>query len=237
MNEMEKGEWTTGSFRPKTFDEMALYPELKDLLNMYADNGMYQHLIMVGGFGTGKTTAARILSNSDKFSVIEVACNEKSDAATIDAIIKQSTSWTAFGKPRLYIMDEWHDVKKSQQIRLKKILEDRKEYNKFIFIVNDYKKVDDAIKSRTAKLVFDIGFLSDRDNTFTLYEQNTDMTIDEWKQELKRIARLVSNRAGYEAPDEMINKVLSINDNIKDTRSFLIALQMRYNIDQMKNKT
>jgi replication-associated recombination protein RarA len=234
---MEKGDWTTGSFRPKTFDEMALYPELKDLLNMYADNGMYQHLIMVGGFGTGKTTAARILANSNKFSVIEVACNEKGGAATIEDIIKQSTSWTAFGKARLYIMDEWHDVKKSQQIRLKKILEDRKEYNKFIFVVNDYKKVDDSIKSRCALLNFDIGFLSDKDDTFYIHEQNTDMNVDEWKQELKRVAKLVSNRAGSEAPDEMINKVLSINDYIKDTRSFLIALQMRYNIHQTKNKT
>ena len=65
----------------------------------------------------------------------------------------------------------------------------------------------------------------------------TDMDIDGWKQELKRIGKSISIRAGNEAPDEMIDKMLTKPEYIKDTRSFLIALQMQINIQTMKNKT
>jgi len=233
----EKGDWTTGSFRPKTIDEMALYPELRDLLTMYALYGIYDHIIMVGSFGVGKTTAARILADTGIFSVIEVDCEEKMSAALIDKIVKQTTSMTVFGKPRLFVMDEFHTIPKKTQDRLKKILEDRKENNKFVFCVNDYGAVSEAIHSRCVRLVFDVGMVSDVDNTFHIHKHLTDMDIDGWKQELKRIGKSISNRAGNEAPDEMIDKVLTNIAYIKDTRSFLIALQMRLNIHTMKNKT
>jgi len=234
---MEKGDWTTGSFRPKTIDDMALYPELKDILLMYAEYGMYEHLVMVGGFGVGKTTAARILADSNNFTLMEIACNVDNTATFMNKLIKQTTSTTLFGKPRLIIMDEFHNIKKPVQQLLKKHLEDRKDNNRFIFVVNDYAAVDDSIKSRTAKLIFDIGIVSEVDNKFKVFKKNTNMNLEGWKQELKRIAKLVSNRAGKEATDELIDKVLSNNDYIKDTRSFLIALQMYYNIHQMKDKT
>lgn len=233
----EKGDWTTGSFRPKTIDEMALYPELRELLEMYAENGIYDHLIMVGSYGVGKTTAARILGDSDNFSEIEVDCGEKDSAKLINKIVKQTTSITLFGKPRLFIMDEFHTIPKKTQDRLKKVLEDRKENNRFIFCVNDYGMVSEPIKSRCVRLIFDVGIVSDINNDFRIHQHLTDMDIDEWKGELKRIGKSISNRAGNEATDEMIDKVLTNYEYIKDTRSFLIALQMKYNINKMKNKT
>jgi replication-associated recombination protein RarA len=233
----EKGDWTTGSFRPKTIDEMALYPELRDLLTMYALYGIYEHIIMVGSYGVGKTTAARILADTGIFSVIEVDCEEKMSASLIDKIVKQTTSMTIFGKKRLFVMDEFHKIPKKTQDRLKKMLEDRKENNKFIFCVNDYDAVAEGIKSRCVKLIFDVGMVSDVDNRFHIHKHLTDMDIDGWKQELKRIGKSISIRAGNEAPDEMIDKMLTKPEYIKDTRSFLIALQMQINIQTMKNKT
>lgn len=230
-------DWTSGDLRPKRIEDMALYPELRDILTMYAETGEFGHIIMVGDTGVGKTTAARILGNSDKFSVVEYNCAHENSREILKKIEKSTSTITLFGTTRLFIMDEFHHTDKTNQTILNKVMEDRKQLNRFIFCVNNYKDVSAPIRSRCVKLSFDVGLVSEKDNKFRMRQHITDMNIDEWKKELTRIGKHISKLAGMEATDEMLGKVLSNPLYITDARSFLIALELQSKMHQWKTST
>ena len=228
-------DWVGGDLRPKRIEDMALRPELKDILMMYEETGVFGHILMMGDVGTGKTTAAHILGKSDKFNIVEYNCAHENSREVLKKIEKQTSSITLFGGIRIIVMDEFHHTTKENQTILNKVMEERKKNNRFIFCVNDLSKVAVPIKSRCAKLSFDVGFVSDVDNAFHLRSYIDDMTIEEWKVELRRIGNNISKLAGIEAPDEIMEKVLSNPLYIKDARSFLIALQLKCKTHQWKN--
>ena len=230
-------DWTSGDLRPKRIEDMALYPELRDILMMYAQTGDFGHIIMVGDTGVGKTTAARILGSSEKFNVVEYNCAHENSREVLKKIEKNTSSITLFGGTRLIIMDEFHHTDDKNQTILNKVMEDRKFYNRFIFCVNHYKNVSAPIRSRCTKLSFDIGLVSEKDHKFKLRQHITDMNIEGWKTELKRIGKNISKLAGNEATDEQIDKVLSNPLYLTDPRSFLIALELQIKMHQWKNKT
>lgn len=228
-------DWTTGLFRPTTINDMALYPELKDILSMYAETGEFGHIIMVGDVGTGKTTAARILAESAGMSLIEYNCANENTATIMKKIEKSTSSITLFGTTRIFLMDEFHHTAKGVQTILNKCMEDRKEHNRFIFCVNDYTSISAPIRSRCIKLSFDVGFIGGKDNQFKLHPHINDMDIDEWKNELRRIGKSISILAENEAPDEVIDKVLSNPLYLTDARSFIMSLELQTKMYKRKH--
>ena len=230
-------DWTSGDLRPKRIEDMALYPALRDILMMYADTGDFGHIIMVGDTGVGKTTAARILGNGEGFSIVEYNCAHENSREILKKIEKNTSSVTLFGTTRLIIMDEFQHTDEKNQTILNKVMEDRKQLNRFIFCVNNYKDVSAPIRSRCMKLSFDVGLVSAKDNKFHIRQHITDMDVDGWKKELKRIGKNISKLAGMEASEELIDKVLSNPLYISDTRSFLIALELQSKMHQWKNRT
>jgi DNA polymerase III delta prime subunit len=50
--------------KPTSFDEMAIYPEAKEILQHFLTSGNIPHIIFHGDTGTGKTTAANILART-----------------------------------------------------------------------------------------------------------------------------------------------------------------------------
>lgn len=230
-------DWTTGELRPNRIEDMALYPELRDILMMYVHTGDFGNIIMVGDVGVGKTTAARILGGSRNFSSIEYNCAHENSREVMKEIEKNTSTIPLWGGTRLIIMDEYHHTSKKIQTILNKVMEDRKENNRFIFCVNDYMKVSAPIRSRCVKLSFDIGLVSEKDKKFYMRGDITDMDVNGWKNELKRIGKNISKLAGTEATDELIDIVLSNPLYLTDPRSFLIALELKIKMREWKNKT
>lgn len=227
MSGIRNIDWTTGDLRPTTIEDMALYPELKEMLSFYEETGEFGHLIMVGDVGTGKTTAALILAKSAGMSLIEYNCAKDNTATTFKKIEKETSSVTLFGTRRVFVLDEFHHTDKDVQTILNKCMEDRKSHNRFIFCVNDYTKISAPIRSRCFKHSFDVGMISQKDNTFKLHPHVGSLDVEGWKSELRRIGKRVSKNAGYEAPDEVISKVLTNPLYLTDARSFLIALELQ----------
>ena len=64
-----------------------------------------------------------------------------------------------FGKRKLILLDEFHEIDVQHQRVLNKVMEDKSVDNIFVFCVNYMDKVADSICSRCFTLNFDIGVL------------------------------------------------------------------------------
>ena len=211
-------------FRPKSFDEMALYPLLRKRLEFYEKTGDFSHLILAGDTGVGKTTAARILGSLSSFSTIEEDCARDNTKARMLKIAKGTTAGTIFGTRRLIIMDEFHEIPLSAQKVFNKTMEDRNHNTLFIFCVNDIDKVADPIVSRCLTLNFDVGSIPKNKKTLAM-KPYVDMTKEEWTDELFRITRVVANKAGLEVSDKQLNEVASNEFYLTDCRRFIRAVE------------
>ena len=220
--------------RPQSIDEMALYPALRKRLKYYASQTDFSHLLMAGDTGTGKTTAARILADLHGFDVIEHDCAQEQKREDMLKLAKGSTSVSLWGGRKLYIMDEFHDVPKQAQKVFNKTMEDNAERNLYVFCVNDVTAVAEPIISRCMSLYFDVGVINPKTNKLAMHDY-TEMSKDEWVDELKRIGRLVAKKGDMEVSDAQLDKVASVDVYLADPRRFIRALEEQIKMDAVEN--
>jgi len=180
-------------YRPSNFEEMALYPELRERLEFYVKYGSFPHLILHGDTGTGKTTAARILTSKNDLDVMEIDCAQDSSKSSMMAFAKGTTFINVFGSTRVYILDEFHDVDAKVQKVFNKVMEDRAHKFGWIFCVNDIDSVAPPIISRCKPLRFDVVKIDNESGELHMLPY-TKMKLNEWIEELGRVARLVAKK-------------------------------------------
>ena len=221
-------------YRPKTFAEMALYPELRERLDFYGERGEFSHLILAGNPGVGKTTTARILGDLSDFTMMEEDCAAENTKAKMLMLVKGSTSVSLFGSKRIIIMDEFQEIPTPVQKVFNKIMEDGYERNIFIFCVNDINGVAQPIVSRCMTLHFDVGVIDPDTQTLKLFPW-VDMSHSEWVEELKRIGRLVAKKDGKPVSEEQLDRIAKVELYLTDPRRFLRALEERIKMDERKH--
>lgn len=219
---------------PTSIEEMALYPLLRQALNRLYNNG-HKHLLLYGGTGTGKTTAARILASRIDDDYIEFDCslnNTRDDFLNLrDKIIKDSTSmWRVFStasKPRCIILDEFHDLPNEIQNLWKKTLEDKlfRENATCIICVNALEDVVPPIISRCQeKLPFDVGFI--RNGKF-VSNPVAKIKKQEWKEEIFNAVLIATKKAKVEVPKKTLNYIAEDSVSLVDIREFLSAVESK----------
>lgn len=158
---------------PKFFQEIAGQDSIiKTLLNSIKKKAFHNAYLFAGKYGIGKTSTARLLAKAMNCSDFKndlcgkcPACiNSKFDVIEIDAAsnrgideireIKHISSLVSWGKYRVYIIDEAHQLTSQASNSFLKLLEQPNLQTKFIFCTTEPWKLLPTIRSRCLPFYF-----------------------------------------------------------------------------------
>lgn len=145
-------------YRPKSFKAIIGNSEVvTSLLSLLENKETCPHAFLLSGVsGTGKTTLARIIAKqlgAIKQEVIEVDSGQFRGIDTIRDIRNQSQYPPLSGSPRVWILDECHQLSKDAQSAMLKILEDTPNHIYFILCTTEPQKLLPTIRGRCSQHV------------------------------------------------------------------------------------
>lgn len=146
----------TEKYRPTCLDECILPERIKKPLEKLVKRGQLGHLIFYGKPGNGKTSAAMALIKelkSENVYIVNASLNNSADFIS-KALANFGTG--VYDGRRIIILEEADNITENAQKILKKPLEDMAAVYDVIFCLNDFDKIDNAIKSRCNSFCFDI---------------------------------------------------------------------------------
>lgn len=198
-------------WRPKKIEDLILLPRIRNNF----DNGVSQHYIFYGHWGTGKTSLARILIGkyTKETPFLEVNCSEET---SID-YLRDEISTFCRTKPmfsesdiKYVFLDEFERVSAQFQDAFKAFIE---KYNnkgvKFILTTNHIEKISGGLKSRIKMINFDC--------------ENIDEERLLKKEFFNRIRNVILPAEGKEASKEDLIRI--ITKKFPDFRNILVELQ------------
>lgn len=140
------------TIRPTTLDGVVGQPAAVAQLASMVNQGNVSHAILFSGpSGTGKTTLARILARllgSDGLEIQEINCASNNGVDLVRDIEAKIPLRTLSGKPRVYIIDECHQLTQQAQRAFLKVLEDTPPHVYFFLATTNPEKLDKPLKSR-----------------------------------------------------------------------------------------
>lgn len=229
----------TDQMRPQTLEEMVGNDVIKAVLGGQLRNGELAHtILLVGGFGTGKTTVARVLANHLNAEVQEINCGAETGIDTIRSIIDSQGLSPLMGDTRLYILDEVHALTKQAQQALLKPAEEPSPTTYFILCTSDPSKLDAALRSRCLELktqdLSEVDGESLRYSIERLLEKKPD-----FKFQSKRDLNVVLDAAGtsYRVLYNILEKLYSaatIDKNVRVVTSELVKAVVGTNFEENK---
>lgn len=198
-------------WRPKNIDDIILLPRIRKEL----ENGVNQHYIFHGHYGTGKTSLARILIGkySKETPYLELNCSMDTSIdvlrTEIDNFCKFTPMMETNSDIKYVFLDEFERVSGNFQDAFKAFIERYNKNVRFIITTNHINKISDGLKSRIKQIGFDC--------------QN----IEEerfLKQEIyKKIINEVLPKEDTEIPKEDLINI--ITKKFPDFRSVLVEVQ------------
>lgn len=198
-------------WRPKTFDDIILLPRIQKEL----ENGITQHYIFHGHYGTGKTSLARLLIGkySKKTPFIELNCSIDTSIdvlrTKIDDFCKFNPMFETDSDLKFVFLDEFDRVSANFQDAFKGFIEKYNKKVRFIITTNHINKIIPGLKSRIKCIDFDC--VSKDEEKFL-------------KQEIyKRISLTILPLEEAEIPKEDLIKI--ITSRFPDFRATLVDVQ------------
>lgn len=138
-------------YRPQNLDELVGQPWMVLAIKKALAEGTLPHAILLtGGTGSGKTTTGRILAK--ELGCAEADLHEINAASNrgVDDIreVIRSLSLMPWGKARLWLVDEAHQLTSEAQSALLKVLEDVPAGRYFVLATTDPAKLKPTIRNR-----------------------------------------------------------------------------------------
>ena len=158
----------TEKYRPDTLEGYIGNDDFKSSLQQWIDTNDVPHLLLCGGAGTGKTTAAKLIVNNINCDYVYINCSDENGIDTIRDKVKSFASAASFKPQKVVIMDEADFLTINAQAALRNVIETFSLTTRFIFTCNYIERIIDPIQSRT--IVFELTPPSMHDVAFKCVE-------------------------------------------------------------------
>jgi DNA polymerase III delta prime subunit len=198
-------------YRPKDFSDIVLLPRIRKQF----EEGVSQHYIFYGSYGSGKTSLSRILIGkySKKTAFIELNCSIDTSIdvlrSQIDDFCKFSPMFETESEIKFVFLDEFERVSANFQDAFKAFIEKYNNNVRFIITTNHINKISGGLKSRIKQIDFDCQNLEEEK-----YLKN---------EIYKRIQNnILKKEGGIIIKNDLIN---IINKKFPDFRSIMVEVQ------------
>ena len=139
----------TEKYRPDTLEGYIGNDDFKSSLQQWIDSNDIPHLLLCGGAGTGKTTAAKLIVNNINCDSLYINCSDENGIDTIRDKVKSFASAASFKPQKVVVMDEADFLTINAQAALRNVIETFSLNTRFIFTCNYVERIIDPIQSRT----------------------------------------------------------------------------------------
>ena len=119
-------------------------------LKEWIDKNDLPNLLLFGGPGTGKTTAAKLIVKNIKCDYIYINCSDENGIDVIREKVKNFASAATFQPVKVIIMDEADFLTINAQAALRNIIETFSITTRFIFTCNYVERIIEPLQSRLA---------------------------------------------------------------------------------------
>lgn len=155
FNEREKL-WVE-KYRPNTIEDCVLPKGIKEAFLGFIEKDDMPNIILSGGAGTGKTTAAKALCKELGYDYIVINASNDRNIDTLRSTINQFASAASLESDiKVVIMDEADYMGPFLQPALRGAIESFSKTTRFIFTCNYPHKIIDAIHSRCSSFSYDV---------------------------------------------------------------------------------
>jgi DNA polymerase III delta prime subunit len=198
-------------WRPKKLEDIILLPRIKKQF----ENGINQHYIFYGHYGTGKTSLARILIGkySKETPFLELNCSLDTSIDVLREEIQNFCKFTPIFESnsdiKYVFLDEFERVSAQFQDAFKGFIEKYNNSVRFIITTNHINKISDGLKSRIKTVNFDCADLEEERYLKTEF--------------YKRIQNIILPKEEKEISKENLGGI--INKKFPDFRSILVEVQ------------
>ena len=198
-------------WRPKKLEDIILLPRIKKQF----ENGINQHYIFYGHYGTGKTSLARILIGkySKETPFLELNCSLDTSIDVLREEIQNFCKFTPMFESnsdiKYVFLDEFERVSAQFQDAFKAFIEKYNNSVRFIITTNHINKISDGLKSRIKTVNFDCTDLEEERYLKTEF--------------YKRIQNNILPKEEKEISKENLGGI--INKKFPDFRSILVEVQ------------
>lgn len=142
-------------YRPHTIEDCILPDRLKKVFSEFIKNGEFQHLLLSGPAGCGKTTVAKALCEELGLNHLFINASDERGVDTLRNKVKGYASTVSLtGGRKVIIMDEADYLTPEAQAAFRGTIEEFGSNCSFIFTCNFKAKIMEALHSRCAVVDF-----------------------------------------------------------------------------------
>jgi len=230
--------WTE-KYRPRKIEDCILPAAIKECFLGFVSSGNFPGLLLAGGAGTGKTSAAKALCDQLNYEYILINGSEQRNIDTVRTTIREFASTRSmYGKNKCIIIDESDGFSALAQAALRATMEEF-HYVKFILTCNYKNKLIEPIHSRTTC----IDFIVPKQDKTNMILEFVKRSFDILKQEnikfdkssvanvVKKFfpdnRRILNELQRLSAAGEITSELVEMSLNEADTNALVNALKLR----------
>ena len=135
-------------YRPNKLEDYVGNETLKAKVKQYIETNDIPHLLLYGSAGTGKTTLAKLITNSIKCDMLYINASDENGIDTIRVKIKNFACNIGFNPLKVIVLDEADYFTPAAQAGLRNTMETFSEHTRFILTCNYHERIIEPIQSR-----------------------------------------------------------------------------------------